>query len=513
MGRYWFKDGAPLRGGIASVCLAAFLFFGYDQGVLGGILQMEDFKNQFNHPNDTETGAIVSAYCLGALGGCILNFYTGDRLGRRKSMWLAMSFVFVGATLQASAFTVAHLVVGRVITGLGTGIDSSTVPTYQSELCRAEKRGRKVSWEVMFIGVGIVLSYWMDFGFSYLSGSIAWRFPIAFQLVFAIIVTALIFGLPESPRWLFKRGRRAEAIEVLCAVFDLPESDPYIQGEIRAIENALDTESNVKSNRALFKKDRLQTRRRVMLAYFALLMNQLVGPNLIVYYIPTILTQNVGLDARTAQIVGGCVQIMFVIGCFAPALALDRMGRRPTMLWGCLGLGICMVCAAGLLQPGHTTTSSAAIAFFFLWMLIFGGTINVVPWVYGPEILPLEARARGVSISVAAHWMWNFFVVMISPILVNRLRWGTYLLFGGLSFVFVGVVWKWYPETSNYTLEEIDSIFLKDEGVEGARRRRMSATSAAHAHGYEGGEKDGAAFSSTDEEGKGEKVHVERRSS
>lgn len=94
----------------------------------------------------------------------------------------------------------AHLVVGRVITGFGTGVDSSTVPTYQSELCRAEKRGRLVSTEVLFIGVGIVLSYWLDFGMSFTDGSVSWRFPIAFQLVFAIVVTILIFGLPESPR-------------------------------------------------------------------------------------------------------------------------------------------------------------------------------------------------------------------------------------------------------------------------------------------------------------------------
>ena len=155
------------------------------------------------------------------------------------------------------------------------GIDSSTVPTYQSELCRAEKRGRLVSWEVLFIGLGIVLAYWLDFGMGYAQGSVSWRFPIAFQLVFAFGVIALVFGLPESPRWLFSRGRDREAIEVLCEVFDLPESDEYIQGEVRAIKHALAEESQVKSHRALFRKDKLHTRRRVLLAYFALFMNQM----------------------------------------------------------------------------------------------------------------------------------------------------------------------------------------------------------------------------------------------
>lgn len=93
---------------------------------------------------------------LGSLIGCIINFFIGDMLGRRKMIWLAMGLIVIGATLQTSAFTLAHLITGRIITGFGTGIDSSTVPMYQSELSRKEWRGRIVSWEIWFIGVGIV---------------------------------------------------------------------------------------------------------------------------------------------------------------------------------------------------------------------------------------------------------------------------------------------------------------------------------------------------------------------
>ena len=100
----------------------------------------------------TIVGITVSSYCLGALGGCILNFFIGDIFGRRRMIWMSMSLIIVGSTLQTSAFTLAHLIVGRVITGFGTGIDSSTVPMYQSELSRKEYRGRLVSWEIWFIG-------------------------------------------------------------------------------------------------------------------------------------------------------------------------------------------------------------------------------------------------------------------------------------------------------------------------------------------------------------------------
>lgn len=133
----------------------------YDQGVLSGLLENEHFRGQFGNPNDVITGITVASYCLGAFVGCGINFGIGDIFGRRRMIWLAMGFIIIGASLQTSAYSLAHLIVGRVITGLGTGIDSSTVPMYQSELSKREWRGRLVSWEILFIGIGITLAYWV----------------------------------------------------------------------------------------------------------------------------------------------------------------------------------------------------------------------------------------------------------------------------------------------------------------------------------------------------------------
>lgn len=106
-----------------------------------------------NHQSDVITGITVASYCLGALTGCVINFFVGDIFGRRRMIWGAMGLILVGASLQASAYTLAHLIIGRIITGFGTGIDSSTVPMYQSELSKKEWRGRLVSWEIWFIGM------------------------------------------------------------------------------------------------------------------------------------------------------------------------------------------------------------------------------------------------------------------------------------------------------------------------------------------------------------------------
>ncbi|KAJ6783674.1 hypothetical protein PWT90_08140 [Aphanocladium album] len=329
-----------------------------------------------------------------------VNFAIGEKLGRSRRIWLAVTIVIIGATLQATAFTVAHLVIGRIITGVGTGLKTSTVPLYQAELCNRTLRGRLVSTEVLFVGVGIVTAYWFDFGMSFVGGPIAWRLPLAFQIVFAICVIILVFALPESPRWLFNHGREAEAMALLCAVHDKEPTDPYIVEERKAILHAIAVEAAEE-----------KTRYQVLLTWGMQFMNQFGGINLVVYYIPSVLVENVGMTPQLAQILGGCINIMFIVGSILPSLALDKIGRRRTMMLGSFGLSVCMLLIAALLPQaleGDESSrahafASASVTFFFLYMLIFGMSANCVPWVYVSEIVPLRARTRGAAIGVSSN--------------------------------------------------------------------------------------------------------------
>lgn len=161
---------------------------------------------------------------------------------------------------------------------------------YQSELCDRAHRGRLVSAEVLFVGVGIVFAYWFDFGISYAGGAIAWRLPIAFQILFALFVVVLVFGLPESPRWLYSRGKTEEAREVLSAIFGKDINDPYIVSEMDSIREALTIEQEAEAKASIFsvlvKRDAVKTRHRIMLAWIVQFMNQAGGINLVVYYAP-----------------------------------------------------------------------------------------------------------------------------------------------------------------------------------------------------------------------------------
>ena len=134
------------------------------------------------------------------------------------------------------------------------------------------------------------------------------------------------------------------------------------------------------------------------------------GINLVVYYVPEALEQNVKLSRNLSLIIGGCIQTMFVIGSFYPTFYSDKVGRRKPMMWGSLGLGISMMMIAILLSFQGTSKekacASAAVAFFFTYMLIFGASVNCIPWCYVPEILPLHARAKGTAIGISSNWIW-----------------------------------------------------------------------------------------------------------
>ncbi|KAF2026542.1 putative Myo-inositol transporter 1 [Setomelanomma holmii] len=474
----WFGRGFKLRAAITIACQLAFVLFGYDQGVFSGIVGNADFLDTFDHPSPGLEGIIVSIYNLGCFTGCILSFIFCEKTGRRLAMWIAMVWIIVGAALQTSAYSVPHIMVARFITGIGTGIETSTVPMYQSELCEANKRGRLVASEPLFVGVGIEIAYWFDYGMSFTAGSIAWRLPISCQIIFAIIVIIMVFALPESPRYLYKHGRHEEALQILCDVYDGTPDDPKIAKENREVLEALKVEEEHGRYRwsQLLVRDKVQTGRRVLLAYGAQFMNQMGGINLVVYYITSVLQTNVGLDRNLSLLLGGVINLMFFIGSLLPTFTLDKTGRRKPMMWGSLGCGASMMMIAILLsftpRGGGLAkaTASGSVAFFFTYMLSFGMTMNCIPWVYVPEILPLHVRAKGTAVGISANWIWNFFVVMITPTLLSSLAWKGYLIFMCLNYSFIPLVYFCYPETANLTLEEVDWLFYEGDVVKRSRR-------------------------------------------
>jgi MFS family permease len=191
--------GKPLVYAITFACSLGFLLFGYDNGVFSGLTTDPSFLQQFGNPGATMLGFIVAVYELGCFLGALICAFWGENFGRRKICMYGSVVLIIGTAIQTASFSVAQMIVARIVTGVGVGFITSVVHIYQAETTVAKARGRMIAVQLSMLIVGIVIAYWLDYGMSLKSTSIQWRLPIAFQVVFAIGLIAMCSFLPGKP--------------------------------------------------------------------------------------------------------------------------------------------------------------------------------------------------------------------------------------------------------------------------------------------------------------------------
>lgn len=269
--------------------------FGYNQSLLGGVLTLDSFQKQFNEIDATTTtvseraqkstvqGTIVALYAVGGLFGALSCIGLGDLLGRRRVIMLVAFTQMVGAILMASSFDFIQLIVARLILGLGCGGLIATVPIWQSEISSTQRRGAHVATTGIFAGAGTSLSLFLDLGMSFAPGSVGWRFPFAFQVLFSIVILGGISVMPESPRWLIQQNRVSEARRILAALEDVKPDNTAIDAEIEAVQVSLKL-SGEGSFSQIFQMGPQRVFHRAMLAATVMLFLQLTGVNVITFF-------------------------------------------------------------------------------------------------------------------------------------------------------------------------------------------------------------------------------------
>ncbi|KAK2461111.1 hypothetical protein APHAL10511_006890 [Amanita phalloides] len=471
---YFGLTGTYLNVWITVACTTAMTLFGYDQGVFGGIIVTPDFLRTMGNPSAGLQGTIVSLYDIGCFFGAMSTFVIGEPLGRKKTFLIGVVIMSIGAILQISTFSLAQMIVGRLITGFGNGINTATAPIWQSETSKPSWRGKLVLLSMILNIAGFSLSNWMTYGFSFASGSITWRFPIAFQLFFSFILLGTIPWLPESPRWLLAHGHEEMGVAVLVALEggSTNAKDDVIVSQREEILEAVRHEMEY----APSWRDILRGRtgntgmiKRLALGSGTQWMQQLVGINVTSYYLPLVLQNSVGLSNNLSRLLAGCNSVSYLLFSFAGLLLIERAGRRKMMMWGAAGQCVCYVLISALLSqtggPRGTNFGAAATAFFFVYYIFFGVCWQGVPWLYPTEINSLSMRTKGAALGTASNWISNYIVVQITPIGIDRLGWRFYLIWMVFNAVFVPLVWILYPETANRHLEDIDKVYREDPGL------------------------------------------------
>ncbi|KAL4961189.1 sugar porter family MFS transporter [Aspergillus stella-maris] len=504
----------PYLCAVASFSTLGGLLFGYDQGVISGVITMESFAARFPRifSDSGFKGWFVSTLLLAAWFGSLINGPIADRLGRKVSMNVAVIVFVVGSAIQAAGMNVPMIFAGRAIAGLAVGMLTMVVPLYISEVSIPEIRGGLVVVQQLSVTLGILISYWIDYGTNYIGGTrcapntpytggtadtptfdpyndvpidgctaqseASWRLPLAIQILPAVILGIGMLFFPDSPRWLLMKERDDEALSALSRLRrqvrdSLPLQNEYL--EIRAsimLENSFAREkfpnlSGFRLHAAQYMSFLTTWARfkRLAIGCCVMFFQQFMGCNAIIYYAPTVFAQ-LGLDGNTTSLLA--TGVYGIINCLStlPALFfIDKVGRRVLLMAGATGTCISLVIVGGILGAygsgivNHKAAGWAGIAFIYIYDVNFSYSFAPIGWVLPSEIFNLSIRSKAISITTSATWMCNFIIGLVTPDMLDSISWGTYIFFAAFCLLALAFTFFFIPETRGKTLEDMDLIF------------------------------------------------------
>ncbi|TFK39852.1 MFS monosaccharide transporter [Crucibulum laeve] len=487
--------------GIAMTAFSAFggILFGYDTGVISGIKEMKSWLRQFGSPSDnlelhktgfmipsSDESLIVSILSAGTFFGALIAAPTADYIGRKWGIVFACLVFAVGVAMQTAATAVPLFVVGRVFAGLGVGLVSVLIPMYQSECSPKWIRGAVVSTYQWAITIGLLLASVVNNATKGRDNASAYQIPIAVQFVWAAILAGGMILLPESPRWLIKRGRDADAAKSLSRLTGFRNTDSEVEIELDEIRTNLEAEKALgeSSYADCFKFNHNKIALRTLTGIFIQAWQQLTGINFIFYY-GTTFFQNSGIsDPFLISIATSIVNVFMTL----PGMwGVERFGRRRLLLVGAIGMCICeyIVAIIGVtISVSNIAGQKVLIAFVCIYIAFFASTWGPIAWVITGEIFPLQVRAKAMSLSIASNWLWNFGIGYATPYLVNvapgsaGLQSKVFFIWGSTCFCCIIFTFFCIPETKGLSLEQIDLMYQNTTPIKSLEyRRRLMAES------------------------------------
>jgi SP family arabinose:H+ symporter-like MFS transporter len=426
--------------------------FGYDTAVINGANQY--LKAHF-HLDAMQEGVAGASAILGCIPGAFFAGFLSDRFGRRKILFLCAILYAVSGVLSAIPRTFGEFLSARFISGLGIGASSMLCPVYIAELAPAAKRGRLGSLFQLGIVVGIFLTLFLNariqgLGDEAWNAANGWRWMLGAEVAPALLLLALLFFVPESPRWLIGAGRDDEARRVLESVGG-PE---HARQEMASMRGVLGEREGRFAE--LFHA---RFRRPLLVAVLLMAFSQFSGINAIMYYSTKIFaTSGVGVkDSFTSSAIVGFVNLLFT---FVAIALVDRAGRRALLL---VGLTVQMTALGAVGWMFHAGFKGLPLLLAILTFIgAFAMALGPISWILCSEIFPTKVRGRAMSVATFTIWTACYIVAQTFPMLNDNPAIGpakTFWVYAVCSLAALGFVWAWVPETKGKTLEEIETYW------------------------------------------------------
>ena len=428
--------------------------FGYDTAVINGA---NSYLKAHMHLTPTQEGLAGASAILGCIPGAMFSGFLSDRIGRKKLLFICALLYAVSGVLSAIPNTFNQFLAARIISGLGIGASSMICPVYIAEISPEKWRGRLGTLFQLGIVTGIFLTLFVNkviqgMGNDVWNTAYGWRWMLGMEVVPAAAFIALLFAVPESPRWLAQKGHEDEARDVLQKV----GGAEHAQTELTAIREATSHEEGRFS--ALFSGP---FRKPLLIAVVLMACSQFCGINAIMYYSTKIFESAGGSKnvAFTSSVWVGLINLAFT---FVAIGFVDRAGRRPLLL---IGTAVQVIALAAVGWMFHAQIhGSGLLIYVVLFIAAFAMALGPVGWLFCSEIFPNKVRGRAMSLAALTVWVSCYIVAQTFPMLNDNPTIGpaktfwAYAIVSLFAFIFV---FAFVPETKGRTLEEIETSWTK----------------------------------------------------
>ncbi|CAI1856882.1 sugar porter family MFS transporter [Serratia fonticola] len=445
---------------ICGIAALGGILFGYDTAVISGAI--EALKTYFDL-SPAETGWAVSNVVIGCVVGAFGAGPLAGRYGRKKALVVAAFLFTVSAVGAALATTFTWFVIYRIIGGLAVGLAATVSPMYMSEVSPKDMRGRALSMQQFAIVFGQIVIFYVNFKIaSYASEAwlveMGWRWMIGSEVIPCLLFTALVFVIPESPRWSVMVGRDDQALAMLTRV----SNAEHAKSVLREIKESLRQDEQHRKQKLNYSDVRV--RFILFVGCMIAMLQQVTGVNVMMYYAPVVL-KTVTENAQEALFQTIWIGVLQLVGSVIGAMLMDRIGRIPLMRWGTLGTIV------GLLITSYALYTQATGYFALFGMLFFmvfyAMSWGVGAWVLVSEIFPNRMRSQGMSIAVGCMWLANFVVAQSFPMINDQ----PYLfstfhgafpmwVFAACCLFSYWFIARFIPETKGVSLERMEDVVM-----------------------------------------------------
>jgi SP family arabinose:H+ symporter-like MFS transporter len=430
---------------IGIIAALAGLLFGFDVAIITGAGPY--FTKEFSL-NSIQEGWAYSSLLFGCILGAIVAGRLADTFGRRIILFIVASLFSLTSVGSGLATGLASLASARILGGFAVGAASAIAPMYISEIAPPSKRGSLVSMYQLFIVTGILVSYLINYLLSGM-GENNWRWMFISGALPSVLFFVMLFFIPESPRFLCKKGESQKALDVLSQI-----SGPVVaKKQLAEIENSLHAQHV--SFRALLDPS---LRKVLWFGFLLAILVQMSGINVVIDYAPKIFTK-AGWNLNTGLFATFGLGIINFVFTWVSILLIDKFGRRPLYIWGSAGMSVSL---AGLAIAGFTGHFEGypVLLLVVFFLASFASSIGPVFWTYVAEIFPNSVRGTAMTVPVFTQWIFNALAVLVFPAMLNQLPVGfTFSIIMMFALLQLWLAIGKMPETKGRTLEEIEELW------------------------------------------------------